>query len=229
MRSKFWWGSMVATPEVWWVTLKEFTEGELAKHIFRETDCRNKPKNLIPRWTGKNVFQSKMQGSFPCSLDSTHAAKVHVPHHGVLGGLEIRRKYFGRGCPGWVSWFSVWEALLSVMLNSKGQNVVGPWLSWGWVTNDQNSHSVQSSPPQLQGQGTTWLCTFTFLLSLIKEGFVHQPSKCPAAWCVWCAAQDGQPGNVVEVLGCRASAEMGRSPVQIKQNAELSWKMRDRA
>lgn len=59
------------------------------------------------------------------------------------------------------------------------------WAPREWVTNDQNSQSVQPLPPQLQGQGTTWLCTFIFLLPLIKERFVHQPSKSPAAWCVW--------------------------------------------
>lgn len=59
------------------------------------------------------------------------------------------------------------------------------WAPREWVTNDQNSQPVQPLPPQLQGQGTTWLCMLTFLLPLIKERFVRQPSKCPAAWYVW--------------------------------------------
>lgn len=37
--------AVMARPEVCWITLKEFTQGELTKHIFRETDPGKKSKN----------------------------------------------------------------------------------------------------------------------------------------------------------------------------------------
>lgn len=126
--------------------------------------------------------------------------------------LEVGRKHFGRGCPGWVSWFSVWDTLWSVLLNIKGQNAVGEW-----VTNDQNQ-SIQSPPPQLQGQGTAWLCTFTFLLSLIKDLCTSPVNLTMCSQVMWW-----------RFWGVQSWAEMGRSPSQMKQNAEFSWKMRDRA
>lgn len=44
--------AVMARPEVWWITLKEFTEGELSKHIFRETDRGKKSKNLQDEQAG---------------------------------------------------------------------------------------------------------------------------------------------------------------------------------
>lgn len=90
--------AVMARPEVCWIALKEFTQGELTKHIFRETDPGKKSKNYE-----MNVFQTNMQGSSPCSLHSTLAAYAHAPHPEGLSGLEIWRKHFGRIQVSWVS------------------------------------------------------------------------------------------------------------------------------
>lgn len=127
---------------------------------------------------------------------------------------------------------SVWETLLPVTLNIEGQNVVGPWLPWERVSNDRNSQSVQ--PPATSAAGPRQNMAVPFNLSpVLYWRFVRQPSESPVAWRV-CDVLQRKCSRVMwwkfgGVGHQQSRAEMGRSPEQMNQNAQLSWKVRDGA
>lgn len=69
--------------------------------ILRETDLsKYMSKNYKMKETGKNIFKTKMQESYPCSLHNICADCVNAPRLVVLSGLESGRKQSGRGYPG---------------------------------------------------------------------------------------------------------------------------------